>query len=126
MRFGSTATDITYLCVRSLSAAARTYKDQRDDQRFVVQIVNDIRVRFDKRPGEVYALTGIPGADLRQSFFVHLDHVQLEIRPEPLVVELDHARQTAYFDLCTTKQNTSYDNHQSYKYRNRPPITIFM
>lgn len=64
MRFGSTATNITHRCVCSLSAADRTYEDQRDDQRFVMQIVHDVRVRLGERHSEVYALTGIPGADL--------------------------------------------------------------
>lgn len=104
-------------------AAARTYEDQRDDQRFVVQIVNDVRVRLDKRSSEVYPLAGIPGADLQQSFFIHLNHVQLEIRPEPLVVELNDARQTAYFDLHTAagEQNKIHrvTTQRSYKYQTK-------
>lgn len=64
-----------------------------------MEVIDDVRVRLDEGPGEVDPLTGVPRADLGQPLFVHLDHVQFEIRPEPLVVELDHARQTAYFHL---------------------------
>jgi len=76
-----------------------TSQDQSDNQRLIVQIVDDARIRFDKRPSEVYPLTGIPSADLRQSLFVHFYHVQFEVRPKPLVVELYDAGQTTYFYL---------------------------
>lgn len=76
-----------------------TSQDQCDDQRLVVKIINDARVRFDERPSEVYPLTGVPSADLRQSLFVHFYHVQFEVRPKPLVVELYDAGQTTYFYL---------------------------
>jgi len=69
-----------------------------------VQIVDDIRVGFDERPGEVNPLTGIPSADLVQPFFVHFDHVQFEVCPKPLIIELDNARQTAYFHLSEGKR----------------------
>lgn len=64
-----------------------------------MQIVDDARVRFDKRPSEVYPLTGVPSADLRQSLFVHFNHIQFEVRPKSLVVELYDAGQTTYFYL---------------------------
>lgn len=76
-----------------------TSQDQSDDQRLIVQIVDDAGIRFDKRPSEVYPLTGVPSANLRQSLFVHFNHVQFEVRPKPLVVELYDAGQTAYFYL---------------------------
>lgn len=70
-----------------------------------MQIVDDARVRFNERPSEVYPLTGVPSADLRQSLFVNFYHVQFEVRSKPLVVEFYDAGQTTYFYLYDDDDN---------------------